>query len=79
MISVEPGTRLEVCLDVERQIISMQETISNLESQGSTEYKQTLLSGGEYEGVNATHANDDFMSQLGATVSIYFKNDCTLL
>jgi hypothetical protein len=57
-------------LDVKRQIVTMQEAISNLESQGSTEYKTTLLSGGEYEGSNATHVNDDFMSQLGATVSI---------
>ena len=59
-----------MCLDVGRQIIMMQDTISNLESQGSAEYKPTLLSGGEYEGANATHVNDDFMSQLGATVSI---------
>lgn len=52
----------------------MQETIASLESQGKAEYHTTILSGGEYEGVNATHGIDNFLSKLGATVSYNFSN-----
>jgi hypothetical protein len=44
-----------------------------MELQGSATYQPTHLSGGEYEGVNATHAYDDFMSQLGATGSFFLS------
>lgn len=57
------------CDGVDENIASMQETISALQVQGVAAYKATVFSGGEYEGVNATHVNDDFMSQLGATIS----------
>lgn len=59
----------EQCINIEQQMVTMQETIASLESQGQAAYKPTFLSGGEYEGVNATHAIDNFLSRLGAIVS----------
>ena len=61
--------RLKVILQP-GNIANIQMAIATLEAQGVTKYTPTFLAGGAHEGANATQVSDDFMSRLGATVSL---------